>query len=105
MVLECRVSKVVEIGTHTQFIGEILDVKIDEKVLDAEEKPVLSKINPLAFDIVHSEYSCPGKIVGKAFSAEKYYFRVFADSPAQTPPMMSEITAMAGGSGDFVVGT
>jgi flavin reductase (DIM6/NTAB) family NADH-FMN oxidoreductase RutF len=71
VVLECRVSKVVEIGTHMQFIGEILDVKIDEKVLDAEGKPVLSKINPLAFDIVHSEYYCPGKIVGEAFSAGK----------------------------------
>ena len=71
VVLECRVSQVVEIGAHTQFIGEILDVKIEEKVLDVEGKPVLSKINPLTFDVVRSEYSGPGKVVGKAFSAGK----------------------------------
>ena len=71
VVLECRVSQTVEIGTHTQFIGEILDVKIDEKVLDGEGKPNLAKINPLAFDMVRSEYFSWGKVVGKAFSAGK----------------------------------
>jgi flavin reductase (DIM6/NTAB) family NADH-FMN oxidoreductase RutF len=71
VVLECRVSQVVEIGAHTQFIGEILDVKIEEKVLDVEGKPVLSKINPLTFDVIRSEYSGPAKVVGKAFSAGK----------------------------------
>lgn len=51
VVLECRVTQIVVIGSHTQFIGEILDVKIDEKVLDEEGKPVLAKIKPLAFDL------------------------------------------------------
>jgi flavin reductase (DIM6/NTAB) family NADH-FMN oxidoreductase RutF len=71
VVLECRVSQVVEIGSHTQFIGEILDVKIEEKVLDSEGKPNLAKINPLAFDVVRSEYFSCGKVVGKAFEAGK----------------------------------
>ncbi|HJX55638.1 MAG TPA: flavin reductase family protein [Methanoregula sp.] len=35
VVLECRVAKHVKIGAHTQFIGEILDVKIDESMLDS----------------------------------------------------------------------
>lgn len=74
VVLECRVSQVVKIGAHTQFIGEILDVKIDEKVLDREGKPDLTKINPLAFDVVLSEYFGCGKVVGKAFSEEKSIF-------------------------------
>jgi len=69
VVLECRVSHVIEIGTHTQFIGEILDVKIDEKMIDDDGKPSLSKINPLAFDLTRSEYYVPGKVAGKAFSA------------------------------------
>ncbi|MFA4825264.1 MAG: flavin reductase family protein [Methanoregula sp.] len=71
VVLECRVSQVVVIGAHTQFIGEILDVKIDEKMLDAGGKPDLSKINPLIFDVIRSEYFSCGKSVGKAFSAGK----------------------------------
>jgi len=41
VALECRVVKHVKIGTHTQFIGEILDVKIDESMLDSEGKPDL----------------------------------------------------------------
>ena len=71
VVLECRVSKIVEIGAHTQFIGEILDVKIDEGVLGADGKPELAKINALAFDVIRSEYFGPGNIAGKAFSAGK----------------------------------
>ena len=31
-VLECRLLHTTEIGMHTQFIGEITDVKIDESV-------------------------------------------------------------------------
>ena len=29
VVLECRLLHIVEIGLHTQFIGEIIDVKAD----------------------------------------------------------------------------
>ena len=36
MVLECKVVAVHELGLHTQFIGEILDVKADEAVLTPE---------------------------------------------------------------------
>jgi flavin reductase (DIM6/NTAB) family NADH-FMN oxidoreductase RutF len=71
VILECRVTQVVGIGSHTQFIGEIVDVKIDEKVLDAEGKPDVKKINPLAFDVARAEYFSCGKVVGKAFSAGK----------------------------------
>ena len=71
VVLECRVSQTVVIGSHTQFIGEILDVKIEEKVLDAGGKPDLAKINPMGFDVTRSEYFRCGTVVGKAFSAGK----------------------------------
>ena len=33
-VMECRLIHTLELGSHTQFIGEILDVKIDADVLD-----------------------------------------------------------------------
>ena len=35
-VLECKVINVVEIGLHTMFIGEVLDVKADKSVLKRE---------------------------------------------------------------------
>jgi flavin reductase (DIM6/NTAB) family NADH-FMN oxidoreductase RutF len=34
LVLECSVIAVHELGLHTQFIGEIRDVKVDEALLD-----------------------------------------------------------------------
>ena len=33
-VLECRLLQKIELGLHTQFVGEILDVKAEEGVLD-----------------------------------------------------------------------
>jgi flavin reductase (DIM6/NTAB) family NADH-FMN oxidoreductase RutF len=31
-VLECNLLYAIEIGLHTQFVGEIMDIKIDEDV-------------------------------------------------------------------------
>lgn len=36
LVLECSVIHVHELGLHTQFVGEILDVKLDESCLDVK---------------------------------------------------------------------
>jgi flavin reductase (DIM6/NTAB) family NADH-FMN oxidoreductase RutF len=75
VTLECRVTNKVDIKAHILFIGEILDVKIDESVLGSDGKPDLAKIHPLGFDAVRSEYFTMGSIVGKAFSAGKKYIR------------------------------
>ncbi|OPY35900.1 MAG: FMN reductase (NADH) RutF [Methanoregula sp. PtaU1.Bin051] len=71
VVLECRLTQKVDVGSHVLFIGQIMDVKIDESVLDADGKPVLKKINPLGFDVVNSEYYTMGTVTGKAFSSGK----------------------------------
>lgn len=34
LIAECRLLHTVEIGLHTQFIGEIMDIKADESVLN-----------------------------------------------------------------------
>ena len=45
LVLECRVTRTTDLGAHTQFVGEIKDVKVDEDCLDEEGVPDVSK-NP-----------------------------------------------------------
>ena len=45
VVLECRVTKHIKIGAHTQFIGEIMDVKIDESKVDTDGKPDLARLH------------------------------------------------------------
>jgi flavin reductase (DIM6/NTAB) family NADH-FMN oxidoreductase RutF len=42
LVIECKVIKVVEIGLHTEFIGEIVDVKADSFALE-ENLPDIEK--------------------------------------------------------------
>ncbi|HZD44014.1 MAG TPA: flavin reductase, partial [Methanomicrobiales archaeon] len=67
VVLECRVREVVEIGLHTQFIGEILDVKADESVVGSTGVPEMKRVNPLLFDPGARTYYGVGDYLGKAF--------------------------------------
>ena len=47
VVLECRLLHTIEIGLHTQFIGEIVDVKADSDVLGEDGGPDIMRIRPL----------------------------------------------------------
>ena len=71
VVLECRLLHTVEIGLHTQFIGEILDVKGDESVLGEDGTLDIMKIQPLIYDTSHKGYHGVSPCIGKAFSIGK----------------------------------
>ena len=68
VVLECRLLHVVEIGLHTQFIGEIIDVKSDADVLGEDGHLDIMKIKPLIFDTSNKGYHGVGPLLGKAFT-------------------------------------
>jgi flavin reductase (DIM6/NTAB) family NADH-FMN oxidoreductase RutF len=68
LVLECKLLHTIEIGLHTQFIGEILDVKAETAVLDAEGRPDIEKIRPLVFVPGSRAYHGIGKFRGRAFA-------------------------------------
>ncbi len=70
-VLECRLLHTLEIGLHTQFVGEIIDVKADAAVLGDDGIPDILKIKPLVFDTAQRGYHGIGPILGKAFSVGK----------------------------------
>jgi flavin reductase (DIM6/NTAB) family NADH-FMN oxidoreductase RutF len=74
MVLECRVMHTYEIGLHTQFIGEILDVKVDEAALDANGKPDMGKVAPFVYAPELQHYFRIGDAVGPAFKIGKQLF-------------------------------
>jgi flavin reductase (DIM6/NTAB) family NADH-FMN oxidoreductase RutF len=71
LVIECKVLKTVEIGIHTQFIGEIRDVKADETVIDAGGVPDIEKLRPAIFTPESRTYYGVGRHLGKAFSMGK----------------------------------
>ena len=68
LVLECKVVAVHELGLHTQFIGEILDVKADESVLTEEGAIDLERLKPIVFAMGAQSYYGIGELVGKAYS-------------------------------------
>jgi flavin reductase (DIM6/NTAB) family NADH-FMN oxidoreductase RutF len=68
LVLECRLIQTIEIGVHTQFIGEIMDVKADESVLGETGIPDIEKVKPIIFAPGTRTYQGIGKFLGKAFS-------------------------------------
>lgn len=71
LVLECRLRHTLEIGIHTQFIGEIVDVKADREVLAEDGLPDIVRIRPLVYDTAHKGYHGVGPLLGKAFSVGK----------------------------------
>jgi len=68
VVLECRLLKTLEIGVHTQFVGEIMDVKVDDAVIGPDGKPDMARVRPFIYDSARQEYYGIGQILGKAFS-------------------------------------
>jgi flavin reductase (DIM6/NTAB) family NADH-FMN oxidoreductase RutF len=67
LVLECQVIYTNEIGLHTHFVGEIMDVKADETVLDDEGLPDIGAVKPLVYCPEVRSYHAIGAYVGKAF--------------------------------------
>lgn len=67
-ILECRLLHTLEIGLHTQFVGEIVDVKADTSVLGDDGQPDILRIKPLVFDTSHRGYHGIGPLLGQAFS-------------------------------------
>ncbi len=71
LVLECNVLHIYELGLHTQFVGQILDVKADEEVLDAAGMPDILKVLPIVFSPGNRVYYGVGDSLGHAFALGK----------------------------------
>ena len=68
VALECEVLKVVEIGLHTQFIGEIKDIKADESILAENGLPDITKVQPFVYNSAGQDYYALGEFLGKAYT-------------------------------------
>ncbi|MBI2877540.1 MAG: flavin reductase family protein [Candidatus Tectomicrobia bacterium] len=69
--LECKLIHTYEIGLHTQFIGEILDIKADETILTEDGLPDIEKVRPILYAPENRKYYGVGELLGKAFSIGK----------------------------------
>lgn len=71
VILELAVRHTLELGSHVQFVGEIMDVRVSEACLRSDGLPDPSVINPLLYAPLVREYYSPGAFVSRAFAVGK----------------------------------
>lgn len=71
LVLECRLIHTLPMGLHTQFVGEIVDVKAEQSVLGEKGYPDITKVQPFVWDPAHRRYFGLGAMLGKAWEIGK----------------------------------
>ncbi|XPV75427.1 MAG: flavin reductase family protein [Desulfovibrio sp.] len=74
LVIECKLSQVVEVGLHHQLIGEVIDIKIDEE-FQTDGTPDIAALQPLIFGTGNRAYHGIGEYVGKPFDIGKVFVK------------------------------
>ncbi len=69
IVMECQVIDSVWLGTQVQFIGKILDTKVDGNILDKNNHVDISKLQPIIYE--HDFYYSYGAPIAKPFDIYK----------------------------------
>lgn len=71
LTMECRVVDVQDWAGEKRFVGEIVNTRVDESVLDKEGRVDFSKMRPIVYDSTHRVYRVVGEEVGGAWNAGK----------------------------------
>ena len=71
LVVECQLTKAVEVGSHTMFIGEIKDVKADKAILSETGVPDVEKLKPFVFTPGSSKFYGIGQPLGNVSALAK----------------------------------
>ncbi|MDR1546151.1 MAG: flavin reductase family protein [Deltaproteobacteria bacterium] len=66
VTLECALRSQVDLGAHTMFVGQIVDVKADTRTISLSAEPDPVAIDPLIF--ASGAYHQLGQALGRAFS-------------------------------------
>lgn len=67
LTLECRVVEMREALGEMHVVGEVVNVRADDSILDAQGKVDSGKLQPISYDSVSHSYRVLGDRVGKAF--------------------------------------
>ena len=68
--IECKVTDVIELGSHHMFLADIVALNVSEELLDSEGKLRIERADLCAY--AHGDYFALGKKLGKfGFSATK----------------------------------
>jgi len=64
IVIECELTTFHDLGSHRQFIGKVIDVKVDEAVLNVKGRVDVNVLNPLIYG--SGNYYETGSLIAKA---------------------------------------
>jgi len=68
--IECKVVEAKELGSHTMFLAEIVNVNVNEDLIDEKGRLNIRKADILGY--MHGQYTMQGRAVGDfGFSARK----------------------------------
>lgn len=71
--LECRAVQFTEVGSHTQIIGEIVNISAEDTILNEKGFVDIHKLDPVIYEDVLHDYYRIGEKCGDAFSAGVIY--------------------------------
>lgn len=75
LVLECVLLQTAEIGSHTQFVGEIVDMKADSSILDAAGRLDMNRLSPIFCNPADRCYYGLGDQLGPAYALGRRLIR------------------------------
>lgn len=61
--IECKVTQIIELGTHDMFLAEVTGVQVDDKYMDENGRFDMGKCDLMAYS--HGEYFALGEKLGK----------------------------------------
>lgn len=71
LTMECKVKDVQDWGGEKRFIGEIINTRVDESILDEEGRVDFTRMRPICYDSTRRIYRVIGEEVGGAWDAGK----------------------------------
>jgi len=73
MHLECKLTDRMNLGSHFVLIGQIVDVKAKDEILDHKDSIEIQKLKPILYSPTDRSYYGVGEEVGNAFSIGKEF--------------------------------
>ena len=71
--LECRVTQVVDLGSHELFVAEVLATWTEERFLDDRGRPDITKVRPFTLTMPDNRYWAVGEHVGDAWGTGRTF--------------------------------
>jgi flavin reductase (DIM6/NTAB) family NADH-FMN oxidoreductase RutF len=69
--IECQLAQTVPLGSHTWFVGEVVEVQITDELVNDDGGIDTQALDPLIYVTTDSHYYSLGETVGQAFSMGK----------------------------------